>query len=756
MLFVLRRPAYISIFIVFVARLYLAIGYTFTSPASTSAAVRSRVITPSAFGIRASLFSTACSDISTWGRWPRRRQVVDRSKSRLSSSFYDDFEDFGEIGATSSENSNPADKGKAEDAPLDSGKNGNSLSNSDDDDVLRSLRARLNDLSTQKDEEDDYDEDEDDDDADDIDDTESESALPDLGGNSISSIDDLIGFAQAKASEERQDGKKEWARPIPVEDEESGKVLDFNELLDGGVVLVANPAKFCEDLEDVGLKGEESGEGRFNIGSLLDPFPVSKSSQSSRNGVSPELLAKFGLTIPPPADLGPDRRADLMPVLLITGKDSKGYRAVILNRRTGYLIGDMERQDAIQMDDDDDDDDESSFNEFANEMESRMAKAGFASSKPQSEYSTAKAANPVAVEHNPEEYQFGADPGTTTHMYDLLLDAMACIVHEQYSGSMTSKSSTSSSEDIMEIMGEDIPPPPAMAKSILQKVLHRHWLDGGDIGFGVAGDDGNDFFKPAQGVGTGAGTGAGNLAKITQRTSFDVRTCPTPMTFNAVLRVAAEFDPAAHASAVENAQILRGNKGKRNGLLDIQQEQERLRDITLDAAFSTYSQMKTCAALTLRSISKSSLNATSRSALKRQAKLLAPGSNADHKSKFNAITSGRNSATYAYMLRTISNCIPPSLSRGNIAFGLYHKACVQEGVMDEILVKAMRNVGGYEDNDDVAENTFSPPVVNGPLFDSFMEKELRFGWTAALDKGRKLRQDRNYKLRRFVEWDDTY
>mmetsp|Transcript_25723 Transcript_25723/g.51483 ORF Transcript_25723/g.51483 Transcript_25723/m.51483 type:complete len:680 (+) Transcript_25723:225-2264(+) len=407
-------------------------------------------------------------------------------------------------------------------------------------------------------------------------------------------------------------------------------------------------------------------------------------------------------------------------------------------------------------DDDDDDDDESSFNEFANEMESRMAKAGFASSKPQSEYSTAKAANPVAVEHNPEEYQFGADPGTTTHMYDLLLDAMACIVHEQYSGSMTSKSSTSSSEDIMEIMGEDIPPPPAMAKSILQKVLHRHWLDGGDIGFGVAGDDGNDFFKPAQGVGTGAGTGAGNLAKITPRTSFDVRTCPTPMTFNAVLRVAAEFDPAAHASAVENAQILRGNKGKRNGLLDIQQEQERLRDITLDAAFSTYSQMKTCAALTLRSISKSSLNATSRSALKRQAKLLAPGSNADHKSKFNAITSGRNSATYAYMLRTISNCIPPSLSRGNIAFGLYHKACVQEGVMDEILVKAMRNVGGYEDNEDVAENTFSPPVVNGPLFDSFMEKELRFGWTAALDKGRKLRQDRNYKLRRFVEWDDTY
>ncbi|KAL7462730.1 hypothetical protein ACHAXS_003108, partial [Conticribra weissflogii] len=335
-------------------------GYTFTSPASTSAAIRSRVFTPSAFSTRASPFSNSCSDNSTWGRRPRLRRVIDSSKSRISSSFYDDFEDFGEIGATSSNDSSAADKGKAESAPLDPGKQDNGISNSNDDDVMRSLRARLNDLSNQKDEEDDDEEDDDEDESevDDIEDTESESALPDLGGNSISSIDDLIGFAQAKASEERQDGKKEWARPIPFVDEVSGKVLDFKELLEGGVVLVANPAKFCEDLEDIGLKGKESVEGRFNIGSFLDPFPVSKSSQSSRNGVSQELLAKFGLTIPPPADLGPDRRADLMPVLLITGKDSKGYRAVIMNRRTGYLIGDMERQAAIQLDDDDDDDDD--------------------------------------------------------------------------------------------------------------------------------------------------------------------------------------------------------------------------------------------------------------------------------------------------------------------------------------------------------------------------------------------------------------
>eukprot|EP00957_Ditylum_brightwellii_P136174 10385486-Ditylum_brightwellii.AAC.1 len=43
-----------------------------------------------------------------------------------------------------------------------------------------------------------------------------------------------------------------------------------------------------------------------------------KNSNGMRNlfsQPSPALLAKFGLTLPPPADLGPDRRADLLPVL---------------------------------------------------------------------------------------------------------------------------------------------------------------------------------------------------------------------------------------------------------------------------------------------------------------------------------------------------------------------------------------------------------------------------------------------------------
>jgi Uncharacterized ACR, COG1678 len=79
-----------------------------------------------------------------------------------------------------------------------------------------------------------------------------------------------------------------------------------------GSVLVANPAAFLSDYGTIG-----------------------------KNPIRPALLAKFGLQQSPPRDLGPDRRADLLPVLVIVEQMDETTRAVLLNRRTGYLLGDL-------------------------------------------------------------------------------------------------------------------------------------------------------------------------------------------------------------------------------------------------------------------------------------------------------------------------------------------------------------------------------------------------------------------------------
>jgi hypothetical protein len=122
--------------------------------------------------------------------------------------------------------------------------------------------------------------------------------LLDSNDEALSDVDELISFATSKASEE---ASTDWANPV--------------DKVEAGVVLVANPAKFCAN------------------------FGGSSSSPSS------SLLSKFGLTLPPPADLGPDRRADLLPVLVILEKHPlRGSQAVLMNRRTGYLLGDLEQK----------------------------------------------------------------------------------------------------------------------------------------------------------------------------------------------------------------------------------------------------------------------------------------------------------------------------------------------------------------------------------------------------------------------------
>jgi Uncharacterized ACR, COG1678 len=122
-----------------------------------------------------------------------------------------------------------------------------------------------------------------------------------------------------------------------------------------GMVLVANPARFCLDQPDFLPQIRGSNSTTF-------PLPP-----------QPSLLSKYGLTLPPPPELGADRRADLLPVLVlvdeqaptapatnrgaggifgalvggITGSSNNEggyYRGILLNRRTGYLLGDLEQQ----------------------------------------------------------------------------------------------------------------------------------------------------------------------------------------------------------------------------------------------------------------------------------------------------------------------------------------------------------------------------------------------------------------------------
>jgi hypothetical protein len=266
-----------------------------------------------------------------------------------------------------------------------------------DDAVMNELRKRMNALSKmqtgeegddvavdddeeeEEEEEEEEDEDEDEDEEDDEeeeedDDEDSGSALPDLEGSTISSIDDIIGFAQAKARIRKANlsGSGEssakstiggtweaenWARPIPINAEEDEEI-DFDNLLEGGIILIANPATFCSDLatdtddEDGGGADSSNGNERKKSISFLgglfdDPFPSSSSNKNSNKikkseGISPALLAKFVITLPPSPDLGPDRRADLLPVVLLIDRDPvSGCRAVLMNRRTGNLMGDL-------------------------------------------------------------------------------------------------------------------------------------------------------------------------------------------------------------------------------------------------------------------------------------------------------------------------------------------------------------------------------------------------------------------------------
>lgn len=197
------------------------------------------------------------------------------SLAPIKSNFYDDFEDFGiedeDNKDEESENGKFNETTMAEfqsrvESVIDSEKE---MNEDLDDEIVKSVNARF------------------------------DGNIP----SSINSVDDLITFA-TKSS---KDSPKEWAKAIDIS--------DIAKNVKGGVVLLANPKKFCSEL--INKDGKMQNTNRPN----------------------PALLAKFGLAIPPPAELGADRRADLLPVLILLERHPlRGCQALLMNRRTGYLV----------------------------------------------------------------------------------------------------------------------------------------------------------------------------------------------------------------------------------------------------------------------------------------------------------------------------------------------------------------------------------------------------------------------------------
>ena len=241
--------------------------------------------------------------------------VLASSKDGDGGTFYDDFADFG---SSDDDDDDDDDDGDDDEESLEV-----------DDAALASFRSKMDSI---------FDEDEDDDEEDEEDDAEDFSYESEGIGKveGLDSVDDLIKFATSPTAAE-DESPAEWARPFALTDDASN--------LKAGTVLVANPAMFCSDFSDPRPDTKAaSSDGGGMLGGLFEAIGGG-GGDDGPTSPSPALLAKFGLTLPPPADLGPDRRADLLPVLVVLDRDPlKGCQAVLLNRRTGYLLGDLEAQ----------------------------------------------------------------------------------------------------------------------------------------------------------------------------------------------------------------------------------------------------------------------------------------------------------------------------------------------------------------------------------------------------------------------------
>eukprot|EP00536_Pseudo-nitzschia_multiseries_P011535 jgi/Psemu1/243883/estExt_Genewise1.C_3980017 len=151
-------------------------------------------------------------------------------------------------------------------------------------------------------------------------------------GEVMGTIEELIDYA-------RKQQQAEDAATAGATDNEDVAPEDWAEAtteIRPGTVLVASPSKFCDE----GDYGRMSDSDNEPSGGGKDFFA---SALGRTTGPAPSLLAKFGLTQPPPRHLGADRQADLLPVVIVVSTDGGQVQGVLLNRRTGYLLGDLEQ-----------------------------------------------------------------------------------------------------------------------------------------------------------------------------------------------------------------------------------------------------------------------------------------------------------------------------------------------------------------------------------------------------------------------------
>ena len=244
--------------------------------------------------------------------------------------------------------------------------------------------------------------------------------------------------------------------------------------------------------------------------------------------------------------------------------------------------------------------------------------------------------------------RYGAAPGPSIYMYDALLDAIACCAERQQQQQHHHHQQQEQDDSSADMSMEYL----ALARSVYERAMARHYADGGP--------------------------NANNRLTV-----------PTLVTYNAVLRTCA--------AAVEY--------NSNNNALRVQVQ---LRDAALDLAFVVYDALNanspTDPASTSNAVSK---NKSSKKVAGNNTSITTTTSTCTTSSA--AILPKRNSATYAHMLRVIARCIPPSPTRGNVAYGLWLSCTGHDGVLDGQVIQAF-----------VEANTRNGS--NGQQYDAFVAK----------------------------------